>query len=83
MKTKRYTPQPIDTSDIQLPEELNPLLEAMAKMCMRYGQKSVSPKDGHTARNVMTPKSITPASLPTKIFLKKKRFTIGILLWRL
>lgn len=26
-----YTPQPIDTSDIQLPEELNPLLEAMAK----------------------------------------------------
>ena len=31
MKTKNYTPQPIDTSDIQLPEELNPLLEAMAK----------------------------------------------------
>lgn len=26
-----YTPHPIDTSDIQLPEELNPLLEAMAK----------------------------------------------------
>ena len=31
MKTKHYTPQPIDTSDVQLPEELNPLLEAMAK----------------------------------------------------
>lgn len=31
MKTKNYIPQPIDTSDIQLPEELNPLLEAMAK----------------------------------------------------
>ena len=28
---KQYTPHPIDTSDIQLPEELNPLLEAMAK----------------------------------------------------
>lgn len=26
-----YIPQPIDTSDIELPEELNPLLEAMAK----------------------------------------------------
>ena len=26
-----YVPQPIDTSDIQLPKELNPLLEAMAK----------------------------------------------------
>lgn len=26
-----YIPNPIDTSDIQLPEELNPLLEAMAK----------------------------------------------------
>lgn len=31
MKTNNYTPKPIDTSDIQLPEELNPLLEAMAK----------------------------------------------------
>ena len=28
---KNYIPQPIDTSGIQLPEELNPLLEAMAK----------------------------------------------------
>lgn len=28
---KKYNPQPIETSDIQLPEELNPLLEAMAK----------------------------------------------------
>lgn len=31
MKKNNYVPQPIDTSDIQLPEELNPLLEAMAK----------------------------------------------------
>ena len=31
MNTYNYTPKPIDTSDIQLPEELNPLLEAMAK----------------------------------------------------
>lgn len=31
MKKDNYIPQPIDTSDIQLPEELNPLLEAMAK----------------------------------------------------
>lgn len=31
MKTNNYNPQPIDTFDIQLPEELNPLLEAMAK----------------------------------------------------
>lgn len=28
---KDYIPQPIDTSDIELPEELNPLLESMAK----------------------------------------------------
>lgn len=28
---KNYTPKPIDTSGVQLPEELNPLLEAMAK----------------------------------------------------
>lgn len=31
MSKKNYTPQPINTSDIQLPEELNPLLEAMAQ----------------------------------------------------
>ena len=31
MNKKKYIPQPIDTSDIQLPEELKPLLEAMAK----------------------------------------------------
>ena len=31
MKKKQYIPNPIDTSDIQLPEELNSLLEAMAK----------------------------------------------------
>lgn len=31
MKLKNYIPQPIDTSSIQLPPELNPLLEAMAK----------------------------------------------------
>ena len=31
MNIEEYTPHPIDTSDVQLPEELNPLLEAMAK----------------------------------------------------
>lgn len=31
METNKYIPNPVDTSDIQLPEELNPLLEAMAK----------------------------------------------------
>lgn len=31
MKVNNYIPNPIDTTDIQLPEELNPLLEAMAK----------------------------------------------------
>lgn len=31
MKKKNYNPHPIDTSDIHLLEELNPLLEAMAK----------------------------------------------------
>ena len=28
---KDYIPKPIDTSDVELPDELNPLLEAMAK----------------------------------------------------
>ena len=31
MKKNKYIPNPVDTSDIQLPEELTPLLEAMAK----------------------------------------------------
>ena len=31
MITKTYIPQPIDTSDVELPEELKPLVEEMAK----------------------------------------------------
>lgn len=31
MNEVKYTPLPNDTSDIDIPEELNPLLEAMAK----------------------------------------------------
>ena len=31
MNMDTYTPQPIDTSDIKLPEELVPLAEQMAK----------------------------------------------------
>ncbi len=31
MKTMRYIPQPIDISDVYLPEELNTLVEAMAR----------------------------------------------------
>ena len=31
MKTKKYVPQPIDTSDVKLPEELEQLVEQMSK----------------------------------------------------
>lgn len=31
MKQKTYTPQPIDTMDVVLPEKLTPLVEKMAK----------------------------------------------------
>ena len=31
MKTGKYTPQPIDTTDVRLPEELEQLVEQMAK----------------------------------------------------
>ena len=31
MKTKKYTPQPIDTSDVKLPEDLEELVEQMSK----------------------------------------------------
>ena len=31
MKPNNYTPQPIDTTAIKLPKELNPLVEQMAK----------------------------------------------------
>lgn len=31
MKSNNYTPQPIDTTAIKLPKELNPLVEQMAK----------------------------------------------------
>ena len=31
MKTAKYTPQPIDTTDVKLPEELEQLVEQMSK----------------------------------------------------
>lgn len=31
METKTYTPQPVDTTNIELPEELNQLVEAMSE----------------------------------------------------
>ena len=31
MKTGKYTPQPIDTTDVKLPEELEQLVEQMSK----------------------------------------------------
>ena len=31
MKTETYTPQPVDTTSVTLPEELKPLAEEMAK----------------------------------------------------
>ena len=31
MNRQKYTPQPVDTSDVVLSNELSPLLEAMAK----------------------------------------------------
>ena len=31
MNTKTYTPQPIDTSDVELPKELEQLVEEMSK----------------------------------------------------
>ena len=31
MKMKNYTPQPIDTTSVELPKELDPLAELMAK----------------------------------------------------
>jgi hypothetical protein len=57
---KNYIPKPIDTSDVELPDELNPLLEAMAKNVLKSGRKPVSLKVGNTAPNAMMPKSVTP-----------------------
>ena len=37
---KNYVPQPMDTSDIQLPEELNMLIEQMAKNVHEVWAKS-------------------------------------------
>ena len=31
MKTENYVPQPVDTSSVELPKELKPLVEQMAK----------------------------------------------------
>lgn len=40
MARKEYVPQPMDTSDVQLPEELNGLIEQMSKNVHEVWAKS-------------------------------------------
>lgn len=50
---KEYIPTPIDTSNIELPEELLNLADKI-KTYMMCGQKEEWHKDGRMERNVMT-----------------------------
>lgn len=69
--------------DIKLPKELYPLVEEMAKMCMRCGPSTALPRDGLMGRNATTqPKNIR-ALYPMMTFPKAKKNTTAPRLKRL
>ena len=77
---KNYIPQPIDTSDIQLPKELNLLLEQIAKNVHEEWSKGRM-EEGWTygkERNDVLKQH--PCLIHTKNYLKRKRTTTEILL---
>lgn len=47
MKKKEYTPQPIDTSDVQLPQELEPIIEVLAENVHEVWAKSRLDQEWH------------------------------------
>ena len=50
-----YIPHPIDTNDTQIPEELNALVEQMAKNVHEVWQRAASNKGGDMARSAAMP----------------------------
>lgn len=78
MNKKLYAPQPINTFDI-LPKDLNPLEARPKNVHEIWAQESIvrSRSYGGMRNDVL---STTHASSLTKIFLKKRKYLIEILL---
>lgn len=73
---KENVPHSIDISDIQLPEELDSLLEAMAKNAHEiWAQKRIN--QGRTYGEKRDNALLTPVSSHTRNCLKMKKYTIG------
>ena len=49
-----YKPQPIDTSDVRLSEDMLSLIEKLAEIRTTSGQKEELHRAGHTAKREMT-----------------------------
>ena len=79
MNKTKYTPQPIDTTDVELPKELEQLVEEMSKMYMRYGLRLESNKVGSMVNGVTMSLRRILALCRTRIFLKRKRSMTAIL----
>ena len=75
MKNESYIPQPIDTKDVELPEELNALAEQMAKNFHEIWAETRIAQGWTYGPERNDAKKKHPCLIPTRNFRKKKRCT--------
>ena len=76
---KNYVPQPMDTTAVQLPKELDELVEQMSKNVHEVWAQSRMSHVGPMASNATTPSKPTLVLFLTRIFPRSRRPTIVIL----
>lgn len=82
MNNNQYIPKPIDTSDVELSDELKQLVEQLARNVHDNCLSVASKKAGHTVSSATMLLSSILASLTTTTFLKARRNMTGIRLSR-
>lgn len=71
-----YNPEPIDLTEVELPEELKELREAIAENAHEvYGQQTAKPMAGTTEQNETTSKKSIPAWWRMTVCRKERKNT--------
>lgn len=78
MNTKTYNPCPVDTSDVELPQELLELVEAMAKNVHELWAQGRISEGWAYSPNRNDKLRLTPCLVRLKICQRRKKPTTGI-----
>ena len=79
---KEYKPNPVNTDDIKLSDDLLELTEKIAEMSMMSGQWDASTKDGDMARKRTWERSFTRIWFLMTNCLNRRKSTTEIRHWR-